>query len=362
MHQDVANHQLQTLRPYLIQTSAQYELKTFQENRQGDQLSLDLTRQWLHSAYQEVARRAERTTLCAYQAFTKFPRRTQVQIAVTTAIVDLVFNPPPPSSAPSHSTLSPSTPRPASTSAHCARYPETLYLDHNRLTTFTNDAADYVALYMLLMLYRQLVFSGTCGPHDSAKGGVKLDELLKLKKEIWEIGPPHLGTCFQGARRASRESSQAKAEAEAAKWRQEMSNVVLQVTMRATNARRMPSTERHAVPCAPDEPAVKLASSWAESNLRQDSPLSTLMRSRVRDQVLEAAVQLVVPSLKKSEPQLDEEPTTTTNGLEPLMPEINHLAERVAKLASIHLNVYGALYAQPIFVPDWCGNVPSPCD
>ena len=43
-------------------------------------------------------------------------------------------------------------------------------------------------------------------------------------------------------------------------------------------------------------------------------------------------------------------PAPTSNGLEPLMPEIRHLAERAAKLVQIHTNVYGGLYAHPSFL------------
>ena len=41
---------------------------------------------------------------------------------------------------------------------------------------------------------------------------------------------------------------------------------------------------------------------------------------------------------------------TDAAGLEPLMPEIRHPAEKLRKLVGIHLNVYGALYAQPGFL------------
>ncbi|CCM03545.1 uncharacterized protein FIBRA_05679 [Fibroporia radiculosa] len=368
MKLDVANHQLQTLRPYLVQSAAQYELKTFQESRQGGHLSLAVTREWLQSAHREVARRAEMSGLCSLSAgdgYTKLPHRTQIQIAATSAIVDLVFNPPsPPPASPACSPL-PSTPRTTPTVTLFAGYPETLYLDHGRLMTLTTDAADFTALYMLLMLYRQLVFSGCSVQGDAARTNVKLDELLKLKKEIWDIGPPHLGLCFQGARRTAShkeagERLEGKTDAEWAKWHNDISNVVLQVAMRATDARQRTSAGASSSCSAhdirtPDEQTIKLASSWTESNLRHEAPLSMLMRKRIREQVLEAAVEIMVPSLKKgglpAEGGVQQEPGAAS-GLEPLMPEIRHLAERLAKLASIHLNVYGALYAQPGFVAD----------
>ena len=52
----MANHQLQTLRPYLLHTAAQFELKMFQENRQkAALLTLDTTRRWLQAAFDALA-------------------------------------------------------------------------------------------------------------------------------------------------------------------------------------------------------------------------------------------------------------------------------------------------------------------
>ncbi|KAI0917155.1 hypothetical protein AcV5_007703 [Taiwanofungus camphoratus] len=369
MKLDVANHQLQTLRPYLVHSASQYELKTFQESRQNGHLSLDVTREWLQSAYRELASSSKPNSILAPCNLIKYSRRTQIQIIVTRAIIELVFNPPPPSSTASSPVSSTLRTPPSVTSF--PGYPETLYLDHSRLMTLSTDAADFTALYMLLMLYRQLVHSVSTTHTDGSRPNVQLDELMKLKKEIWEIGPSHLGYCFM---RRCEERAEETDNPEFKKWRDEVNDVILQVAMRANEAQvRSNSFSKSPNPFAshsspssssrlevhariPDEHMIKLASSWAESNLRQDSPLSSLMYRRIRDQVLEAAVQMAVPSLKQSDAQLEagaQQAPGTTNGLEPLMPEINHLAERLAKLASIHLDVYGALYAQPGFLVDW---------
>jgi len=265
---------------------------------------------------------------------------------VTAGLVDLVFNPPPRGS----SSSPPPYLSPLPATGTLARYPETLYLDQARISNYSKDAADFAALYMLLLLYRQLVLSG------QQQGHVRLspDDLLKLKKEIWEVGPTHLGLCFRPPR-----DTGARGEAEIKRWKEEMEDVVLQVTRRASEARcsssipsistlsQAPSAPSVAKTSTPDAQLTKLATSWAGSNLRTDSSLSTLMRRRVRDAVLRIALPIAVPSLKRSEPHAEAE---MSSGLEPLMPEIQHLGERIAKLAGIHLNVYGALYAQPGFL------------
>ncbi|THH31461.1 hypothetical protein EUX98_g2713 [Antrodiella citrinella] len=356
MKLDVANHQLQTLRPYLVHSAAQFELKTFQESRQKGQLSLSVTRQWLKTAHAELADenvRPEGIPVSPAASFlrslNKPSRHVQIQVAVTKAFVNLIFEPPSSSSAsPSASPASRSSPA----AAVGTNYPETLYLDHARLNTFSTDAADFTALYMLMMLHRQLLQSGAPLKTDSV---LKTDELLILKKEIWEIGPQHFGLCFR---------KDADDEREWDKWRDDISNAVLHLTVHASETRssRSSSASSIATPTSsdsseslarrvPDANLLTLATNWVHSNLRHDSPLSQLMRKRLRNKVEEVALGLVLPSIKK--PSSSESPTSlsaSTSGLEPLMPEITHLAERLVKLVGIHTNVYGALYMQPGFV------------
>ncbi|PIL22542.1 hypothetical protein GSI_15231 [Ganoderma sinense ZZ0214-1] len=410
MKLDVANHQLQTLRPYLVRTAAQYEIRTFQETRrEGQQTTLQRTRAWLRSAYREAA---ESSALHA-QKFLKQSYQNRVTVAVVKAVVNLIFDPPavpPPSSVPSSST---STPAPSvvstltisspplaasrshsssssgsssSSSSQFAGFPETFFLDYGRLATLSTDAADFTALYMLLMLYRQLVHSHSHRQPQGARTQVTTDELLKLKKEIWEIGPTHLGLCYlqnrprpgsSGSRSSSSSSRHERdREAELKKWRSDIGDVVLQVARRATEPRSSPPSPQNPAPeppvttgnaetlRVPEASVLNLANSWAQSHLRDDSPLSTLMKKRVRECVEEAVLDAVLSSSTSSSttscPPSPSEPDrpsensaesqSTSSGLEPLMPEIRHLAERAAKLVSIHTNVYGALYAHPAFL------------
>ncbi|PCH40080.1 Tcp11-domain-containing protein [Wolfiporia cocos MD-104 SS10] len=340
MKLDIANHQLQTLRPYLMQSASQYELKTFREGRQKGQLSLDGTREWLQSVHRELACGQRPLPGCA--DFTKLPQRTQIELAVTSALVDLVFDPPSPTSSPSSpsapaptpSAATPATPLPPSPSARTG-FPETLYLDHARLATLATDAADFTALYMLLMLFRQLSLSPAASATPVA--APRTEELAALKRELWEIGPPHLGACFRHTQSAQDE-----------RWQRELSDVLLQVARRA-HERAAPGAADKGL----DEGLVKLAGSWAQTNLRADAPLAALMRRRVRDQVRAATVQRVVP------PKGDAPEGEMGSGLEPLAPEVQHLADRIAKLAAVHLNVYGTLYLQPGFMADWSGGAPT---
>ncbi|KAI0086511.1 T-complex protein 11-domain-containing protein [Irpex rosettiformis] len=375
MKLDVANHQLQTLRPYLVHSAAQFELKMFQEKTSNspsrNTLTLDGTRQWLQAAWDELATQPMRLPKSVTDTFFRAPRTQQIQMAATRAIVNLVFDPPAhlTSASASSSTASspanspPSSPRPlpstspsasSSTSTSNSKgYPETLYLDHLRLTTLRNDAADFTALYMLLMLYRQLVHSGSSTKAGKAPA-VSTEDLLALKKEVWEIGPARLGWCF--AKSSSNTEQQ---------WRDGINDVVLQLVMRASSSsassQLQDKTRSHPLPTAQDMDAkmLKIATSWTESHLRSDSPLSGLMKKRIKRVVEEMVLAKVFssspssglssPLLRKSlvNPPVD---VAAGLGLDPLLPEIRHLADRLGKLVSIHMNVYGALYVQPRFL------------
>lgn len=394
---------------------------------------LQATRAWLKTAYQDLATSASLHS----QRFLQQSRQTRVTFTVVKAVVSLIFDPPaspsqPESSAPSSTASTPTISSPplatsrshgssslSSSSSSFAGYPETFFLDYGRLATLGTDAADFTTLYMLLMLYRQLVHSHLHRrlPAAARAAPVTNDELLQLKKEIWEIGPSHLGLCFMqnrprsggsssgsshsgsGSSRSSsrHERSEREREAEMRKWRSDIADVVLQVTRRASEPRgsqgqnALSTTTESAGSGssssadklrAPDTETLKLTSSWAENNLRPGSALSTLMKKRIRECVEEAVLAIVLPSSSSSSSpsssasasgdafaslsspsssssENDAIAAPTSNGLEPLMPEIRHLAERAARLVTIHTNVYGALYAHPSFLQQQGDTAPT---
>ena len=55
--QDVANHQLQSLRPFLVHSAAQFELQMFQENRQqkGGPVTLAAAQMSPHTTFQPLS-------------------------------------------------------------------------------------------------------------------------------------------------------------------------------------------------------------------------------------------------------------------------------------------------------------------
>ena len=124
--QDIANHQLQTLRPFLIRTSGQFELKTFR-GRRGRCGAVEATKRWLQASYTEMLASKLAITLPSYQSpllFHELPHNQQIYLATLKAMTDLIFFPS--SSVPT----SASCPHHGSSSVQpLPGYPETTYLD-----------------------------------------------------------------------------------------------------------------------------------------------------------------------------------------------------------------------------------------
>jgi len=219
------------------------------------------------------------------------------------------------------------------------------------------------SVYLLLMLHRQLLVSSYQDPSIPRREINPEDvDMQLIKKEILELAPRNIGRCFLRVRPSSDlQSSQAEAR-DLEKWKSGMQSVVLQIASRASETRRRsPNVATSSNSClrAPEPHLLRVAESWSENNFRLESPLSTLMRDRLRDAVLEVVVQTVLvrgsisplasPVSESSQPATRKLAT----GLEPLAPEIRQLSERLSKLAVLHLNVYQTMYEQDDFSTEW---------
>ncbi|KAF9221625.1 Tcp11-domain-containing protein [Gyrodon lividus] len=367
MKLDIANHQLQTLRPFLIDSSGQYELKAF-KSRKGSSSSLDATREWIRSSHRQLLASPTLTHSSFPSGSFNYGSLSHTQktyVSVLKGLTDLVFDPPSPARSPPSQTSGSSAA--VQSMSPLPLYPETTYLDSARLSVLATDAADTAAMYMFLLLYRQLVFSDPgdlCStPRDQSR--VSDAELLKLKKEIRDISSSHLGKCFKYGNSGQSPGSDVERE----KWSKIKQDVVLQVALRAKGAqagassRSASSTDSH-LPhiSAPDERVLKLAERWSDTHVRPNSVLSTMLKNRVRDEVFNQVIALTYPPrdllpghIKAAEAAAAFVPLSSTpmaSGLEPLTDEIRSLAERLSRLAHIHLGVYLPLYEQEGILSD----------
>ncbi|KAG1747953.1 uncharacterized protein EDB91DRAFT_51691 [Suillus paluster] len=269
--------------------------------------------------------------------YRQLPQTQQIYLSVLKALTDLVFDPP---CGPSHASSLPRVTK--SNIPYLPLYPETTYLDGARLLALSGEAADATAIYMFLLLFRQLVFSDPCDPTFK----VSEPQLASLKKEIRDISSSHLGHCFNQGFDPDNE-----------KWAKIRQDIVLQIAMRAKEARTSTRLDgvSQSLASAPEERMLKLAERWSDPNMRPNSPLSKMLHNRIRDVVLNQVVALTFPSrdsvmsLGKSFDTLTPPPSTLASGMEPLTDEIRLLSERLSRLAHVHLGVYLPLYEQEDF-------------
>ncbi|KAJ7675858.1 T-complex protein 11-domain-containing protein [Mycena polygramma] len=327
MKLDIANHQLQTLRPFLMRTSGQVRTAVVQDPIP-------------HHLYPP-----------GYLRYQTLQKNQQIYLATLKGLTDLVFSSPSPASLISLPVLTtPLSQATLPTISSLPGYPETSYLDNARILLLSTDAVDLTALYMFLLLYRQLRFSSS-SPSSPSGSNVDEWELTRIKREIRDIGSSRLGYAFYcGSAEADVDTDELE------KWRALKQNVVLQIAMRAKN--KTPATGPMG---AVDETLFAVAQRWADHNIQHGSALSTMLRERLRDVVFNAVVGLAYPGRDAASgkltnvdfsafgrtPTLPPSPTTIVGkvtGMEALTEEIGALAENISRLALIHINAYLPLY------------------
>ncbi|PWN45448.1 hypothetical protein IE81DRAFT_344752 [Ceraceosorus guamensis] len=334
MKLDIANHQLRTARPYLVDTAVEFESRWFREQLELGKLSLDRSFSWFTTALQ----RAESQTFS--QALT---RTEAISKAFDDGFLNLIFEAPlvrPTSSVTSTSAIPLSASQQQGTGvalsssslnhAYISYFPEMFQFDAYRLITFHADATDITIMYMLLLLFRQLACSPllagasppstklTAGQIASNAANLAARQIASVKEEIWCL------LCEANTSISARETSAPRtpatpsartaammlggatgsAKLEDVKWRAAMGDVLLQVAARASAvqiAARDPqclalasaasaggeTTTADPLPrvslSAPPERVLAMLRAWLETNLRVGSPLHKLCQSRLRD-------------------------------------------------------------------------------
>ncbi|KAM6494227.1 T-complex protein 11 domain containing protein [Amanita muscaria] len=344
MKLDIANHQLQCLRPYLARTCGQYELQAFQ-NTMRLEGGLKGARTWLgknrDALLLQQQTQTHRSRPPEIQFYSKLSTNQQVHLAALMGFVDLIFTP---HIDPTNETPSPSDQLPTT-------YPETLYLDAKRLTALSLEAADLTALYLSLLLYRQLAQSRS--EAGSERRSPSLSCLQKLKEELRAIAGNRLVYCFFRCPIGKMNTRDKRVD----KWINLREDITLQI-VKHTHARHMwkPDDQvKHNDSL--DAQLVSVARNWVADNFHPDSPVSALARDRLRSIVLDAVIRAVCPKLNNNtrkftgfHVRFGEDHVTRDAGTEPLMDEICALGHKITRLASVHLGTYLPLYEQEGFL------------
>lgn len=364
MKLDIANHQLRTLRPVLLETALEFEIRHFR-----DQLikrpSIDRTKRWYSEAVSRVR---------GGSGFTSLLPAEQISRAVQDGLLELVFNLPqttPPSrwtiplsfpfSSASPSAVSALTPSPSP-----SFIPETFSMDTIRLQTLHSDLTDLTIAYLIIMLFKQLV------GHSKLKEG----DVETLKSELWVLmsepglkvkGKPGIGL----------------KKIESKSWRAGFESVLLHVGSRVESLKNGEGGSKGEMRTAvPGKELMKVIQNWMDQHLRLQSNLFAITIRRLREtiefvineecEVAERSPSSNIPSCLRTGRSLNsisthhqdkqeenEEANRLNNkkgmdggveiwkksGLVELEQEIRVVGNRLKKLLKYHLRGYGGLYA-----------------
>lgn len=350
-----------------MRTSGQFELRSFKSRRSGGEgCCFQKTREWLAAAHSTLLTRSEpiphHLYPPGYLRYQSLQKNQQIYLATLKGLTDLVFTSPSPANL--ISLPVPTTPLSQATLPTISSlpgYPETSYLDNARILLLSTDAVDLTALYMFILLYRQLRFSSSAASQGSTSGSnVDEWELTRIKREIRDIGSSRLGYSFYcGSAEADVDTDELE------KWRTLKQNVVLQIAMRAKNGTTTSASSPVGLTGTVDESLFAVAQRWADNNIQHGSPLSTMLRERLRDVVFNAVVGLAYPGRDAASGKLANIDFSTfgriptpppspvlgkVTGMEALTEEIGALAENISRLALIHVNAYLPLYEMEHFL------------
>jgi hypothetical protein len=381
--QDIANHQLAQLRPWLLRNTSAFEAKAFRIRFGAGPRALRHTRAWLASADRALcgARKASQTTTAsaseaqvlvpapgplAHTPYARLTRNQRIYLSVLKGLVDLVFGAAPGDAlalmqreparkeegeskgkgsrghrdreADGDVEMSEEAPTvvcpPSPSLLPSTALPETLYLDKARLVSLAGEASDATAVYMLALLFRQLV--GT-----DASVSAELDNadvVRRLKEELRVLAPAGLGVCFitpggqvskegkqeqnadagvdqQQQQRECHSKKEKNAEGEREERRRVREDVALQIASRvedvrqqrrhhhattptkpATSVESSPTSNTTSAPTAPSPELLALTQRWTSTHMQPDAALARLLHTRVRDAVLDEVIALVYPS------------------------------------------------------------------
>ncbi|PWZ01977.1 hypothetical protein BCV70DRAFT_225303 [Testicularia cyperi] len=321
MKLDIANHQLRSTRPYLVETAVEFEMRWFKDQIEQGKMTLDRTHRWFLRSLADVKQsvpglsRSETISRAFHDGLLQL-------ILEVPGTISFAASSPASSSSPSSVSGTPTTSAPAGPTSGVSPsssslnntfatfYPETFQFDAYRMMTFHNDVADLTIVYMLLLLFRQLC----CSPLEDGQsvpasaGNLAQKQIKSVKGEIWCL-LNDANLCLSGSSveplspntaarrgappleaRVSLGSAGGFVKLSHPRWRRAMQNVLLQIAVRAS-AVQIAARQGLADPSLvkPEPPSAKtqrLLDAWMNNNLRVGSTLHKLCQKRLRELVL----------------------------------------------------------------------------
>lgn len=287
MKLDIANHQLRMLRPYLLETSADFEYKTFlhlrekkvhsettpsEMDEQPEGPPLSKTRAWLSATGGRLAVTAATQTI----------PRADLHSAIVDGVLELLFKPSDAAEEPLPAEKASRGRQPSSMERQrklkvqalplSSEIPETLHLDSYRLQLFHGDIVDLCIVHLLLLLYRQLCSANKRIPsHEDIEG---------IRRQIWvimsEINANAAVTPTTAGRRSASPLPQSVKKLESERWRQGMRDVLLQISRfseSSSSANDLGRTSGVENLYVPDSSTLELLNGWMDNNFKVESKL-----------------------------------------------------------------------------------------
>lgn len=302
MKLDVANHQIRTLRPMLVDTAIDFEQDYYTQIMDKGKISLNDSLDWYKL---NLAR------------FKNTPFATMDHVMADTNRCGFVWG--------LLKLLS------CSSEDIVSEFPSSFGFDFSRLASFRAELRRVVCLHLCVCLYQQMLQTAGSGDPQKMRQGLQKDRIQKFKHDLLAIIEDSLGN---------------------SKWTKNTQVIALET------AKRVHLALGAGADCIPDSASVDMAYGWLSKHLQPKSDVYRLVEQKTISglfETLSRCVSVLSP--------LDSTSTCSTHCQElasPVQQEILSLADRVLVLIRFHWGVFGKFYVTYLSLEQGATKVADP--
>lgn len=287
MKLDVANHQIRTLRPMLVDTAIDFEQDYYTQIMDKGKISLNDSLDW----YKQNLLKFKNTPFATMDHAVKDMNRC----GFVWGLLKLLS---------------------CSSEDIVSEFPSSFGFDFSRLASFRAELRRVVCLHLCVCLYQQMLQAS--GDAAKTRQGLQKDKIQKFKQDLLAIIEDSLGN---------------------SKWTKNTQVIALET------AKRVQLALGASPDCIPDSSSVDMAYGWLSKHLQPKSDVYRLLEQKTINglfETLSRSISVLSP--------LDSTSTCSTHCQElvmtssPVQREILSLADRVLVLIRFHWGVFGKFY------------------
>ncbi|ODV60261.1 Sok1p, partial [Ascoidea rubescens DSM 1968] len=292
MKLDIANHQIRTLRPVLVETSLEFEKDYYNQLISVNKIDIKDSLEWFKSSYKKYASSPEITSISKVENL-----KSKVGIDLKRVCISAILNL-------------------LSCRNMTSEFPLTLSFDNSRLALLRAEIRQLVCLQICLYIFRQLVLT-----HSDKKYRGKLlttESLKSIKNEILAIITDDNGYV---------------------KWTRNIPSISLYLAKKVISNPEENSSKKSNIIATPPESLTNLVHSWLLKQTQPKSKVYGLMESKIISEL---------NTLKNNCNKLDGARNVSgENNLSnhSFGEELMSLSSRLYTLSVFHWNVFGSYYA-----------------